>query len=586
MRFAAAILLSLVSLTVLPAADAMESVRLQLKWKHQFQFAGYYAAMEQGYYNEAGLDVTIKAASPGTDSVDVVLQGGAEYGVGNSGLLLSRNAGNPVVVLAVIMQHSPFVLITRQASTPTGIRDLKGKTLMIEPLADEIVAFLNHEGVPLKEFGQVLENPHHLNAFIAGEVDAIDAYSTDEPYQLMRRGVAFNIYHPRASGIDFYGDNLFTTESELLNHPQRVRRFREASLRGWRYAMSHQEEVIQLIRHKYRSEIGTDYLRYEAQQMQQLMLPELIDIGYMLEARWRHIAQTYASLGMLPENTSLDGLLYDPTPEEDYIWILTPLAITLSILVVVALVAMRFSKLNRQLVRLLHVQSQFANVGESVNNIAHQWKQPLNELGIQLMRIEQIIASSHLPGEQIETVQSITDKGHNILEFMADTADAFGHVLNTADRHTVFDPHTIIQEVLYLIRDSFAMRTISLEFHPGKGMQLKGNSTEFAHIILSILNNARDIFEERMITPARITLTTGSIEDDRFHLVISDNAGGIHARPLERIFTLGFSEKKGKDSGVGLFMAKKIVEEHFHGSLTARNITEGAEFHINLPRTT
>src|SRR3990167_5837791 len=96
------------------SAYALDAVTLQLKWTHAFQFAGYYAAKERGYYREAGLDVRINEALPGSDPVKTVLDGKAEFGVGTSALLLERKAGKPVVALAVIFQNSPYVLITRQ----------------------------------------------------------------------------------------------------------------------------------------------------------------------------------------------------------------------------------------------------------------------------------------------------------------------------------------------------------------------------------------------------------------------------------------------------------------------------------------
>ena len=89
-------------------AFALDNVTLQLKWTHSFQFAGYYAAQEQGYYRDAGLAVTIKEAQPADDPVNEVIAGNAEFGVGSSSLLLERKAGKPVVVLAVIIPALPL----------------------------------------------------------------------------------------------------------------------------------------------------------------------------------------------------------------------------------------------------------------------------------------------------------------------------------------------------------------------------------------------------------------------------------------------------------------------------------------------
>lgn len=572
----------LVCLSTATSVFAAETVRLQLKWEHQYQFAGYYAAKHLGYYRDAGLDVEILEARPGIDATETVLQGKAEYGVGNSGILLSRNAGAPLVVLAVIMQHSPFVLLTRQDVTINGIEDLAGKRLMIEPMADEIVAFLNKEGVPLDRFEQVLQDIHNLEAFIAGEVDAIDAYSTDETYELMQRGVPFNLFHPRAAGIDFYGDNLFTTEEEFANHPDRVQRFRRASLQGWRYAMDHPDELIDLITRHYAVDRTRDSLAYEAQQMQQLMHPELIDIGYMLEKRWRHIAATYADLGMLPKNVSLEGFLYEEPHGPDLFWFYVISLSTLGVLAIVTLVTLRFMSLNRQLSRLLRVKNQFANVGESVNHISHQWKQPLHELGVQLMRIRQLVNSNAPTPQACAEVKSVADRGHEVLDFMADTVDAFGRLLNTRPGKESFAPQAVIGDVLHLLQDSLATQEIAVDYVPRGEAWLRGNPTDFAQALLSILTNAREIFAERAVDSPRISIDS-SVGDGCFVLVIADNGGGIVARKIDDIFALGFSNKHSPDTGVGLYIARELVEEGLGGTLTAHNARDGAVFTITAP---
>ena len=101
------------SLLLAASANAGETVAIQLKWLHQFQFAGYYAAQDQGYYRAAGLDVRLLEARPGQDSLQTVLQGEAQYGIGNTALLAARARGLPVVVLASLYQHSAAALLVR-----------------------------------------------------------------------------------------------------------------------------------------------------------------------------------------------------------------------------------------------------------------------------------------------------------------------------------------------------------------------------------------------------------------------------------------------------------------------------------------
>jgi PAS domain S-box-containing protein len=315
--------------TAAPAA-ALEQVTLQLKWMHQFQFAGYYAAVQQGYYREAGLNVTIVPATPGKDPVQEVLNGKADYGVGTSSLLLLRNAGKPVVALAVIFQHSPFILLTKELSTSQTVHSLVGKRLMLEPLSEELTAYLRKEGLPLEKM-QMMEHSFNLKDLINGNVDAVSGYITTDPDDLNRAGFPFHAYTPRSAGIDFYGDNLFTTENELKNHPARAKAFREASLKGWHYALGHPDEIIELILSTYIPpglRADRAHLKYEAEEIRKLIQPDLVEIGYMHSGRWRHIADTYNELGMLPKNIDLKKFMYDPHPQKNltpFYWVVAAL---------------------------------------------------------------------------------------------------------------------------------------------------------------------------------------------------------------------------------------------------------------------
>jgi diguanylate cyclase (GGDEF)-like protein/PAS domain S-box-containing protein len=334
---------ALLALSFVPQAHALDEVTLQLKWLHQFQFAGYYMAEELGYYREAGLKVRFAEGMPGSNIVANVLEGKAEFGVGTSDLLLQRNEGKPVVVLGVVFQHSAFVLMARNTGS---IHDLHGKRLMIDPYANELLAYLQKEGITRdrSNWADYRYDPQNL---IGGRIDAMSGYITDEPYHLDRAAVSYQLYTPRSGGIDFYGDNLFTTAQQVLDHPERVQAFRDASLRGWKYAMSHPEEAIDLILTKYSRRQSRARLQFEARNMAPLIQADLVDIGYMNPGRWRHIADTYADLGLLPRNVPLHDFIYDPHPQLDLTWLYRSLAFLL--LAVVSMSALLVLRSNRRL---------------------------------------------------------------------------------------------------------------------------------------------------------------------------------------------------------------------------------------------
>ncbi|NVM75627.1 PAS domain S-box-containing protein [Duganella sp. SG902] len=292
------------------AAGAAEKVTIQLKWQHQFQFAGYYAAQDQGYYRDAGLDVTLLEARPGGDPLQAVMQGQAQYGVGNTTLLLARGIGQPVVVLASIFQHSGATLLRRldAAGKP---RPWQGSRLMIAPNNEELTVFLKKQGVRMDSIQQI---PHSYNFddLAEGRVDAMSVYQTEAPYVLDRLNVPYELVSPRSHGLDFYGDVLYTTESELREHPARAQALREATLRGWLYAMQHPGEIADLIRARYPERHSREHLVFEAQRIAPLLEQPLIELGYSNPERWRAIARAYAEQGMLPASFNIDGFLYQP----------------------------------------------------------------------------------------------------------------------------------------------------------------------------------------------------------------------------------------------------------------------------------
>src|SRR6266568_8650158 len=116
----------LVLLASHPAA-ALESVSLQLKWKHQFQFAGHYAALEQGFYRDAGLDVTIREGGPDIDVAEAVASGKADFGVCSAHVLREWTAGRRLVVLAAIFQHSPAVILVARRADISNVSELRGR---------------------------------------------------------------------------------------------------------------------------------------------------------------------------------------------------------------------------------------------------------------------------------------------------------------------------------------------------------------------------------------------------------------------------------------------------------------------------
>ncbi len=307
------------------SAQPLQPVTLQLKWKHQFQFAGYYAALEKGYYREAGLDVQIMEGGPEHPPVPTVINGGADFGVSNTQLLLDRSHGAPVVALAAVIQHSPLSMVVRLDSGIRTVKDLAGRKLMIGPDDAELLAYFKHSGLNENSF-QRQKHSQDIVDLINRRTDGLSAYTPDQPYALEKVGVDYLELRALDSGIDFYGDILFTTEQQIKDHPDRVKAFRQASLQGWAYAMQHPDEIAELIRRNYAPERSLYHLLWEARRYRPFIMPDLIELGHMSPSRWRHIADTYAELGMLPPGLDFSGMIYNPNPfdlQRFYPWLIS-----------------------------------------------------------------------------------------------------------------------------------------------------------------------------------------------------------------------------------------------------------------------
>lgn len=346
------------------AEVGLEEVSLQLRWLHQFQFAGYYAAQEMGFYREVGLTVSMKEDSlSSVDSgIGEVLAGNANYGVTLSSVVSSRLRGNPVVVLAAIFQHSPAALIARADSGVLNLHDIPSvKSSLGFWENPEFIGMFMQEGIP---FDQIEVNTtrysftyeDNLNKLIKGEIGVIAGYLTDLPFILEKRGISYVVIKPSRYGYDFYGDSIYTSEKELEEHPQRTERFLQASLRGWEYAMANTEEIIDVILNNYdvgKRGLTRESMRFEAEAMRQLILPGIVEMGHMNPGRWEHMANTYKEVGLAPKDASLKGFVYNPEESrlEKYSWLVKLLFWVIGVFGAVALGLFLFNQRLRSLVR-------------------------------------------------------------------------------------------------------------------------------------------------------------------------------------------------------------------------------------------
>jgi signal transduction histidine kinase len=228
---------------------------------------------------------------------------------------------------------------------------------------------------------------------------------------------------------------------------------------------------------------------------------------------------------------------------------------------------------------LLVQQSRQAAMGEMIGNIAHQWRQPLNTLGL---AIQDLALSCELGELSPELLQTRVDKAMQVISHMSRTIDDFRNFFRPDKQKEPFKVSRVIGNALSLIGSSYKNLQIRVEVDTGSDPIITGYPNEFAQVFLNILNNAKDALVARAPAVPAIKITLHE-EAGKTIVLIRDNAGGIPEEILDKIFDPYFSTKEPEQgTGLGLFMAKTIIETNMGGKLFVRNTGDGAEFRIEV----
>ena len=230
-------------------------VRVRLKWLHQAQFAGFYAAQHEGYYRDAGVEVVLNPGGIDYPSIPLVENGADDLGVtGADQILKARADGKPIVAVAVIYRRTPFCLFTWKKSHLIRMADLVGRPVGVKLGGNEeftyramLASALANGEVAAKDVTMEQRAPklrtevpvkYDLNPFLDSEVVAWPGYSINEPLLAKEKtGQDVTLITPEQYGIQIYADVLFTTESYLHEHPDVVRAVARATVKGWHFAL-------------------------------------------------------------------------------------------------------------------------------------------------------------------------------------------------------------------------------------------------------------------------------------------------------------------------------------------------------------
>ena len=233
-------------------------------------------------------------------------------------MILYRLKQQPVVIVSPIFQHSPSVFISLKKSNISSVYELNNKDILFYPNDTDgfsLLAMIKKFDLDVNLVRERYKDDYMR--LINNEVDVMPAYIANEPFLFKEKGYDVNIINPTNYGFDMYGDMLFTNEDEAKNNPIRVEKFKEATLKGWKYALENKEEIIQLINEKYSKEKSIEHLRYEANAIDSLINKDVTPLGYLDQGRIRYISEMYEYYGLTESKIDLNDFLFDEISKKD-----------------------------------------------------------------------------------------------------------------------------------------------------------------------------------------------------------------------------------------------------------------------------
>lgn len=275
---------------------AADTVRLQLKWYHQAQFAGFYVAKDKQFYEKEGLDVTFFEGGPGIDGSQDLLDDKVYFAVTSpEDILLKKSQGHSLTAIAAIYQKSAVAFLSRKDSGIVHPKDFAGKAIAvlsskgINDFEFQFQALMKNMKVDVSNMTFVPHDPEY-KGFLDKSVDITPCYLTSGLIKLKSWGKAVNIIYPGDYRVRFYSDTLATTAQRLKNNPDLILRFLKATLKGWQYAIENIDETTQII---------LNYARIKDPTLQKNMLEALVplvytgenNIGWMDIGEWNHMHQ-------------------------------------------------------------------------------------------------------------------------------------------------------------------------------------------------------------------------------------------------------------------------------------------------------
>jgi len=292
-------------------SKAPDEVKLQLKWTHQAQFAGFYMAQEKGYYAKENIKITFLEGGQDVDIAGSVISGKADFGIVTPEYVLtSRSQGLPLTALAAIYRRSAVVFAAGADSGIVRPSDFKGKTVAavgkggVMEFELQLRAMMRKLKIDITKVNIVTYDPEYAS-FYSGKTDITAAYFTGGIIKMRKKGIKLNLIWPGDYGVNFYSDTIVTTDRLISENPDLVVRFLRATLKGWQDAIEdYREAVAVTLKYAHVKDSGMQTAMMEA--MLPLVHTGEDQIGWMKPEIWHEMYGTLLAQGLLEKPFDVD----------------------------------------------------------------------------------------------------------------------------------------------------------------------------------------------------------------------------------------------------------------------------------------
>ncbi|MCM8541956.1 MAG: ATP-binding protein, partial [Lentisphaeraceae bacterium] len=607
------------------AERAPELIKVELPGEVDYRYAGIISAMDQGFFQEKGLNVEVTFGSDKKSIQKRVLAGETDFSVCGSEIIIDHYNGLPLIVITAIFQRSPYVLVTKQEPNKSDLlKDKAGYKLSFSSKPPiELLSIISSVGMTQNDFNFETDDESRLQRFIKGEFDGIEANYLYDIYSIQKAEKNVKIYAPENFGTEMYDHCFYTNKDFYHQNLSTVVKFRQALFKGWSYALANKGEVVNSMWENYDCKLEEKFIYHqEWMVVNRLILPDLIKLGSLRSSRWEKIRKMYVAQGLLPEDFKPGHFYHSDVKLKSgfysgyYKEII--LALGLIILVVIILLIMNrklVHMVDRRTLELAEVNWQLSKFNEELEakiqkrtvelekalkntevaskakstflaNMTHEIRTPMNSI----LGFAQIMKEKTLDKDMVKYLDTINSSGQNLLRIINDVLD-----LSRVESgkfsldYSRFNLLRLIEETMSMFSEEIHAKKINLKFHHADECPeyIYLDKDRLRQVLTNVIGNAVKFTEEGLIE-VKLTLSMVGPKEADVIVEVKDTGIGIPEENLESIF--GEFEQVDNvhlnygGTGLGLAISKRLVEM-MGGELSVKSEEgRGSDFEINLSR--